>query len=254
MKPNFKTVNKDIIMKNVLRTIVLLSFISISFSACFLPQDQGDDFDPPPPPAVVQFIHQNPEMGNIEVLFDGTIVTSISFNSVSSAVTLPQGEGAFAFRQAGAPSSFFETELYTLEARVYTFALVNEQFSDTKVLDLSDVTPEPEENQHWLRFINLSDVEAGRLFRGTEELITLPLDENPSAYIAVESAASTRLALSSENGAPISISEDVQLPSGGASILLISGSAEDDSVIIKPIPLDIERLSLVEPGAEVEEE
>ena len=241
-------------MKSIIHFMLFLSLSSLSMTARFIPQDQGDDFEPPPPPAVAQFIHQNPEMGRIEVLFDGGLVTSVSFGSVSPAVTLPQGEGSFSFRNAGAPSSFYETELYSLEDRVYTFALVTEQLAENKILDLSDATPEPEENQHWLRFINLSDVETGRMFRGTEELITLPLEDNPSAYIAVESAAETRIALSSENGAPIAIEENVQLPSGGASILLVYGSAEDDSVEIKAIPLDIERLSLVEPGAELESE
>lgn len=241
-------------MNSAIRSIMFLGLISLGFNACFIPQDQGDDFEPPPPPAVAQFIHQNPEMGSIEILFDGGFITSVSFGSVSPAVTLSQGEGSFAFRNTGAPSPFYETELYTLEDRVYTFALVTEQFTENKILDLSEATPEPEENQHWLRFINLSDINAGRMFRGSEELITLPFDENPSAYIAVESAAETRIALSSENGAPIAIEEGVQLPSGGASILLLSGSAEADSIKIKAIPLDIERLSLVEPGAEVEVE
>ncbi len=235
-------------MSKLFNAFLVFSLCSLSFTACFLPQDQDDDFEPPPPPAAAQFIHQNPEMGSVEILFDGGLVTSVSYGEVSAAVSLPQGEGAFSFRYAGAPSTFFESELYTLEARVYTFALVPDAFAENNILDLSAASPEPEEDQHWVRLINLSDVQEGRLFRGRDELITLPLDENPSAYIAVESASSTSVSLSDSNGAPISIQDGIQLPSGGASLLMISGSDADDSVKIKAVALDIERLSLVEPG------
>ena len=97
-------------------------------------------------------------------------------------------------------------------------------------------------------------MQEGRLFRGRDELITLPLDENPSAYIAVESAASTSISLSDANGAPISIQDGIQLPSGGSSLLVISGSDADDSVKVKAVALDIERLSLTEPGLNTDSE
>ena len=126
--------------------------------------------------------------------------------------------------------------------------LVSDDFADNNILDLSEASPAPEEDQHWVRLINLSDVQDGRIFRGRDELVTLPLDENPSAYIAVESAASTSISLSDANGAPISIQDDIQLPSGGSSLLVISGSDTDDSVSVKAVTLNIERLSLVEPG------
>jgi len=229
---------------------VLFLLISLTFSGCFLPQDEGDDFEPPPPPAAAQIVHQNPEMGSVEVLFDGGLITTVAYGNVSSAVALPQGEGAFSFRLSGAPSPFFETELYNLEARVYTFALVKESLSSDKVLDLSGATPEPEENQHWLRFLNLSNIESGNLFRGTDELITLPLDENPSEYISVESAASTQVSFSAENGAPLAIAMGIQIPSGGSSLLILCGSLAGVSISIQAIALDIERLALVEPGSD----
>ena len=140
-------------MKTINLTILALLLTSLSFSGCFIPQDQDDEFDPPPPPAAAQFIHQNPEMGSIEVLFNDSLITSVSYGRMSPAVTLPQGEGAFSFRQAGAPSAFHTTLLYTLEDRVYTFALVDSSFSsdnsdnsDKKVLDLSESAPEPAED------------------------------------------------------------------------------------------------------------
>lgn len=241
-------------MPKLFNAFLIVALCSLSFTACFLPQDQGDDFEPPPPPAAAQFVHQNPEMGSVEVLFDGGLVTTVSFGEVSAAVSLPQGEGAFAFRYAGAPSTFYESELYDLEDRVYTFALVADDFAENNILDLSDASPAPEEDQHWVRLINLSDVQEGRLFRGRDELITLPLDENPSAYIAVESAASTSISLSDANGAPISIQDGIQLPSGGSSLLVISGSDADDSVKVKAVALDIERLSLTEPGLNIDSE
>jgi hypothetical protein len=237
-------------MRLSLHFTVLISLITMTFSGCFLPQDNDDDFEPPPPPAAAQFVHQNPEMGAVEVLFDGGVVTTVAYGSVSPAVALPQGEGAFSFRLSGAPSAFFETELYNLEARVYTFALVAESLMSDKVLDLTDATPAPEEGQHWLRFLNLSDVDSGTLFRGTDQLIDLPLDDNPSAFIAVESATATQVSLSATNGAPLAIETGIELPSGGSSILILSGSQEGN-VAIQAIVLDAERLTLVEPGAEV---
>ncbi|MAD60374.1 MAG: hypothetical protein CMH49_02520 [Myxococcales bacterium] len=235
-------------MSKLLNSFIIFAVCSLSFTACFLPQDQGDDFEPPPPPAAAQFIHQNPEMGSVEILFDGGLLTTVSFGDVSAAVSLPQGDGAFAFRYAGAPSTFYESELYSLEARVYTFALVSDAFADNNILDLSEASPAPEEDQHWVRLINLSDVQEGRIFRGRDELVNLPLDDNPSAYIAVESAASTSISLSDANGAPIAIEDGIQLPSGGSSLLVISGSDADDSVRVNAVTLNIERLSLVEPG------
>ncbi len=237
-------------MRLSLHFTILVSLITMTLSGCFLPQENDDDFEPPPPPAAAQFVHQNPEMGAVEVLFDGEFVTTVAYGGVSPAVALPQGEGAFSFRLSGAPSAFFETELYNLEARVYTFALVAESLASDKVLDLTDATPAPEEGQHWLRFLNLSDVDSGTLFRGTDELIVLPLDDNPSAFIAVESAAATQVSLSATNGAPLAIEMGIELPSGGSSILILSGSQEGN-VAIQAIVLDAERLTLVEPGAEV---
>ena len=43
--------------------LLVVALCSLSFTACFLPQDQGDDFEPPPPPAAAQFVHQNPGNG-----------------------------------------------------------------------------------------------------------------------------------------------------------------------------------------------
>ena len=82
--------------------------------------------------------------------------------------------------------------------------------------------------------------------------MSLPLDENPSPFIAVEAASSTNIGLNSETNAPIKIAEGIQLPSGGSSILMLSGSRENNSIEIKTIPLDIDRLSLIEPGAEAD--
>jgi hypothetical protein len=239
-------------MKIVYSRLFVLLLTSLTFSGCFLPQDQDDDFEPPPPPAAAQFIHQNPEQGQIEILFDEAVITTISFGQVSPAITLPQGDGTFSFRQAGAPSAFHTTELYTLENRVYTFALVPSSFGENEViLDLTQALPDPVEEQHWIRIVNLSDVNAGNLFRGEDPLLTLPLEENPSDFIGVEAASSTRISLTSEMGAPIKIAEGLSLPSMGASILLLSGS-RSDGIDIKLIALDITRLSLEDPGSEVE--
>lgn len=233
-----------------LSLVFLFTIISLCFSGCFLPQDGDDDFEPPPPPAAAQFIHQNPEQGPIEIRFNDGFLTSVELGSVSSSISLPQGEGSFAFYSLGAANPFFETELYNLDARVYTFAFVSDEVEENNFIDLSDATPDPEEGQHWLRFLNLSEVNAGTMYRGVEEMITLPLDENPSEYIAVESADMTNLSLSAENGAPIAISDGIALPSGGSSLLILGGSVDDNSVSISAIALDMERLTLVEPGAE----
>ena len=238
------------LMRSPLSLSLLFALLSMSLSGCFIPQDDGDDFEPPPPPAAAQFIHQNPQQGPIEIRFNDGFITQVDLGSVSAAISLPQGEGSFAFYSLGAANPFFETELYTLEARAHTFAFVDDEVAENNFVDLSDATPEPEEDQHWLRFLNLSDVDAGKMYRGIEEMVSLPFDENPSEYIAVEAASETTLSLSAENGAPISISDSISLPSGGSSLLILGGSTEDSSVTISAVALDIERLNLVEPGAE----
>ena len=214
--------------------------IALGVSGCFPPDEDEPD---PPRLAAVQVIHQNLQQGEVEVLFDGVLLMSVSFNSSRAAVEIPVSEGVFSFRQAGAPSHFFETEVFTLnEDQVYTFALVDERIDEDQVLNLTAAPPQGEEGIHWVRFVNLSDVDEGSIYRGQVLVETLPLDENPSAFTSVESAAETQFSITSGTGAPLDILPDVRLPSGGASIFIIGGAPEPDAVSLYNLPLDIERL------------
>lgn len=230
---------------------LLCALISLTATGCFLPQTDDTEDEPAPLPAAAQFIHENPAQGPIEVRFNDSLITVVQRGSVSSAISLPQGEGSFAFYSPGAATPLFETELYPLEARVYTFAFVSDEIAAEHFIDLSDMTPNPEEDQHWVRFLNLSSADSGKMWRGTDEMTILPLESNPSEYIAVEAASSAILNMTILDGPSISDRVEVSLPSGGSSLIILGDDlSAEGSVTIKAVALDIERLNLVEPGAE----
>ena len=117
-------------------------FLSLVLGGCFVPDDKEPE---PPRVAGVQVIHQNLQQGEIEVLFDGVQLVSVSFGSANAAIEVPVGAGKFSFRQAGAPSHFFETEVFELiEDQVYTFALVGAEINEDQVLNLTDAAPQAE--------------------------------------------------------------------------------------------------------------
>jgi hypothetical protein len=214
--------------------------IALGVSGCFAPNDEPD----PPRLAGVQVTHQNLQQGEVEVLFDDVPIMSVSFGATQAAIEIPVAEGKFSFRQAGAPSHFFETEVFNLaQDQVYTFALVSEDINEDLVLNLTAAPPQGEDDIHWVRFVNLSGVDDGVIYRGQAQVETLPLDENPSAFTSVESAAQTQFSISSGMGVPLVILPDVSLPSGGASIFIIGDSPEPDSIELYNLPLDMERLN-----------
>jgi len=216
--------------------------VTLGLSGCFVPNENEPE---PPRLAGVQIIHQNLQQGEVEVLFDGVPVISVSFGTTRAAVQVPISAGKFSFRQAGAPSHFFETEVFELiQDQVYTFALVGAEINEDQVLNLTAAPPQGEEDIHWVRFVNLSSVEEGTIYRGQAQVETLPLDENPSAFTSVESAAQTQFSISSSTGVPLVILPNVSLPSGGASIFVIGDSSEPDGIELYNLPLDMERLDL----------
>lgn len=221
-------------------SILCATLFSIGLTGCFVP---NDDKPEPPRLAVLQVAHQNQQQGLVEVLFDGVPVLEVSFGSTDAAVTIPVGSGSFSFRSAGAVSPFFESDVFDLSAdRVYTFALVDEEIESSLVLDLTAPPPPGEPDLHWVRFVNLSSLNEGRIFRGTDPVEDLPLDENPSAFMSVESASSTLFSISDAGGAPLEIVDNVRLPSGGSSLVLIGDTQQEDGVALYVLPLDEERI------------
>ena len=225
--------------RRLFMTLCVSLLIALGMSGCFAPNDDPD----PPRLAAVQVTHQNLQQGSVEVLFDGVPIISVSFGATQEAVEIPIAEGKFSFRQAGAPSHFFETEVFNLvEDQVYTFALVGESINEDLVLNLTAAPPQGEDDIHWVRFVNLSSLDDGVIFRGQTQVETLPLDENPSAFTSVESAAETQFSISSGAGVPLVILPNVRLPSGGASIFIIGDSPEPESIELYNLSLDMERL------------
>lgn len=229
--------------------------ISLMCTGCFFPEENEEEITPPPPVAGVRLIHQDPMRGPVDLYAGSQFLTTVSYGQVSEAIELELGDQSFSMKQNGAPTSFYDSELIGLEEQLYHFVLVGDQLGGDPVLELTQAPPAPVEDQHWVRVLDLSDIEEGVMIRGNEVLATLPLsgdNGNPSAFKATSAASSTTVSISvilEDMNVPIpkKIREGVSLPAGGASLVIVTGSVEEDTIDMAFVALDLERTPLLAP-------
>lgn len=238
---------------------LFLLILGCTLSGCFIPDEESDTPEPPAPTAAVRLIHLDTMRGSVDIFKDGVRLTSASFGEVSPAIEIELGDSNLSLKQSGAQSAFYESELLQIEERVYDLILVGDAAENGPVVELTEAPPAPEEGQHWVRIIDLSDIEEGKILRGGMEVLTsLPAASDgsiDSGFKATTAAASTRMSITATfdgTDFPQKTLEAVPFPSGGASLVLITGSVSDENIDMIVEPLDLDRLTLNEPMMSVD--
>jgi hypothetical protein len=207
-----------------------LSVALLSLSGCMLPDDK-----PAEPKGRLQVVHANPQEGAIEVLVDDELLVTVSPDSVSEVVKLNQGEWVLSLRKAGAASAYFTTEAINFGDQLNVIAITIDE-----IKYVTDEAPPVEEGTHHVRVFDLtgSDQEV-TLFRGRTEITTLPIEGRLSAFLPTEPGEAEAYALSdAASRAPLfQDSVSVNSPVGGASLVIVSAGAEDDSFKLKVLTL-----------------
>lgn len=209
----------------------------MTLSGCRDPEDK-----PPEPTGRLQVIHANPEEGSVELLLNDEVLLTVTPGELSAVVELPQGDFALQFRKPGAMTHYLETEVITFGDEVNVLALS----TDDKIIYLTDDAPMAEDGTHYVRVLDLSGSDEGmKMFRGSVEVVDLPIEDNVSAFISTEADSDERSYTLSRLtdgmvGAPYSIQDEARVssPTGGATLVIVQPADDEaDDFKLKAIKL-----------------
>ena len=202
---------------------------ALSLAGCLGVENEPDE-------AVVRLIHENSQLGPVELTSDGVSLLEVSPGTVSDPASLAVGSHQLGVSNIGGMEPFLTTAEINFEAQGYVFALLGTQ-ADPELISFAQTLPVVESGQHALAILDLTDFEeAHTIFNGAEELFQLPVEGRVSqSYIFTGAGENVPLSISLASGGGALAFDSADLPSGGASLIVVSQRADGLSIQLLPL-------------------